>query len=235
LATSAVQNGRRLIGVILGGRTVRGRDESMGQMLDLGFADLAHQPATMVAQRQMPVAPVAAAIPATPAPEARPNLAAVAAASMASPAAPRPAPPVQQASAAPQAVISDTTPSREAPTRSVPVTLGSVAKAALSHLAPVSRAEAAPVAVEPREGWGIQLGAFRAQAAAERVEHEVARLALAKGKQPQILAPAASERLYRARLLHFSPQAARAACGELHKKHIDCSVVSVTGVKVASR
>ncbi len=235
LATSAVQNGRRIIGVILGGRSVRGRDESMGQMLDLGFADLARQPATMVAQRQMPAAPVAAAAPATPAPEARPNLAAVAAASMAPPVAARPAAPVQQASAAPQATISDSSPPREAPARAAPVTLGAVAKAAISHLAPVSRAEAAPVAAEPREGWGIQLGAFRAQGEAERVEHEVARLALAKGKQPQILAPAARERLYRARLLHFSPQAARAACGELHKKHINCSVVSVPGVKVASR
>ncbi|HXO00960.1 MAG TPA: D-alanyl-D-alanine carboxypeptidase family protein, partial [Stellaceae bacterium] len=36
LATSAVQNGRRLIGVILGGRSVRSRDESMAQLLDLG-------------------------------------------------------------------------------------------------------------------------------------------------------------------------------------------------------
>src|ERR1700722_3945749 len=59
LATSAVQNGRRLIGVILGGRSVRSRDESMAQLLDLGFGDLARAPAVMVAQRQAP--------PATPA------------------------------------------------------------------------------------------------------------------------------------------------------------------------
>ncbi|HTQ34753.1 MAG TPA: D-alanyl-D-alanine carboxypeptidase family protein, partial [Stellaceae bacterium] len=56
LATSAVQNGRRLIGVILGGRSVRGRDQSMGQLLDLGFADLARQQPVMVAQHQPPAA-----------------------------------------------------------------------------------------------------------------------------------------------------------------------------------
>ena len=65
LATSAVQNGRRLIGVILGGRSIRGRDESMAQMLDLGFGDLARAPSLMVAQQQIPAALVAAATPIT--------------------------------------------------------------------------------------------------------------------------------------------------------------------------
>ena len=229
LATSAVQNGRRLIGVILGGRSVRSRDESMAQLLDLGFGDLARAPAVMVAQRQAPPATPAAPVVATQeAPQAQPSFAAIAGASMATPAA-QPLPAVQQASAASQTAISD-----QPPPRSVPVTLGAVAHAALSHLAPVGKAEAASVSPEPAEGWAIQLGAFRAEGAAERVEHEVARLGFARGKQPQILAPTGGERLYRARLLYFSPQAARAACGELHKQHIDCSIVPA-GVKVASR
>ncbi len=54
LATSAVQNGRRLIGVILGGRSVHSRDELMAQLLDTGYADLARQPGVTVAQRQAP-------------------------------------------------------------------------------------------------------------------------------------------------------------------------------------
>jgi D-alanyl-D-alanine carboxypeptidase len=225
LATSAVQNGRRLIGVILGGRSVHSRDESMAQLLDLGFGDLGRAPAVMVAQRQTP--PAAPVVAAQEAPQAQPSFAAIAGASMATPAA-QPSPAVQQASAASQTAVSDQ------PPRSVPATLGAVAHAALSHLTPVAKAEAAPVLPEPGEGWAIQLGAFRAEAAAERVEHEVARLAFARGKQPQILAPTGSERLYRARLLYFSPPAARAACGELHKQHIDCSIVPA-GVKVASR
>jgi hypothetical protein len=115
------------------------------------------------------------------------------------------------------------------------VTLGAVANAAISHLAPVGKAEAATISPAANGEWGIQLGVFRAAAAAERVEREVSRLAFAKGKQPQILAPAAKEPLYRARLLYFSSQAARAACAELHKQHITCSVVSPSAVKVASR
>jgi len=223
LATSAVQNGRRLIGVILGGRSVHSRDESMAQLLDLGFADLGRAPATMVAQRQIPAAPlvVAAAIQATP----RPSFAAIASASMASPAA-QPAPAVQQAAAA----VSDQPAAREPQSA-----LAAVARAALKHLAPVSKAEAAPVAVEPSESWGIQLGGYRAEAAAARIERQAAHLALARGKEAQILAPTANDRLYRVRLLRFSPQGARAACEELRRQRHACTVLAPAGVKVASR
>jgi D-alanyl-D-alanine carboxypeptidase len=233
LATSAVQNGRRLIGVVLGGRSVRSRDESMGQLLDLGFADLSRQPAVMVAQRQTPSEPaMAAAAPAVEsqsAPQARPSFAAIAAASIAAPSTAQPPQAVQQASAAPQTSVSDQTPARS----TVP-TIGAIANAAIAHLAPVSKAEAAPVAPEPTGAWAVQLGAYRAESGAARVEQEVSRMALARGKQIQILAPGGGERLYRARLFSFSAQGARTACGELRKQHIECTVVP-TGVKVASR
>jgi D-alanyl-D-alanine carboxypeptidase len=245
LATSAVQNGRRLIGVILGGRSVRSRDEAMGQLLDLGFADLARQPQTMIAQRQTPpaqvvaaaapvvAAPVAQPAPQSPAPQTAPSFAAIAAASMASPAAQpapvaRPTPPVQQAAALP-ATVSDQ------PVRDTPSTLAAVAHAAMKHLAPVAKAEAAPLAADPAEAWGIQLGAYRAEAGAERVVREIGQFAFARGKEAQILAPSGGDRLYRARLVHFSAQGARAACAEMHKQHYDCTIVPPTGVKVASR
>ena len=224
LATSAVQNGRRLIGVVLGGRSVRSRDKSMGQLLDLGFADLGRQQPVMVAQNQTPAATAAAAPAGT---QAQPSFAAMASASIATPATA--AAPVQQAAAEP-ATISD------APQQhSVPATIASVANAAVSHLAPVSRAEAAPASAEPNEGWAVQMGAYRGQAAAERVAREVTRLGVARGKQAQILPPAGSERLYRARLVYFTAQGARTACAELHRQqHIECSVVPA-GLKVANR
>jgi D-alanyl-D-alanine carboxypeptidase len=228
LATSAVQNGRRLIGVILGGRSVHSRDESMAQLLDLGFADLARQPTTVMVQRQSPPAPVvvaaapvaAPAVIAQSAPQTQPSFAALAAASMAP----------QPVAVAPQAPVSDQPAPREAPS-----TFAAVASAAIKHLAPVARAEAAPIAPDPGEAWGIQLGAFRAEAAAERVERDVAHLAFARGKQAEILAPTANERLYRARLMRFSGQAAHAACEELHRQHQACTVVPPVGIKVASR
>ena len=236
LATSAVQNGRRLIGVVLGGRSVRSRDQSMGQLLDLGFADLARQGAVMVAQQQQaPAAPATATTPAVaqavaaqtaparPEVKPQPSFAALASASMAAPAA---ALPTQTASAGPPAAAAQ--PAHPAPS------LATVAAAAVSHLAPVSKAEAAPVQPEPGENWVIQIGAFRAESGAERVEHEVSRLALARGKLAQILAPAGNERLYRARLLYFTAHSARSACGELRKQHIPCSVMPA-GSKVASR
>jgi D-alanyl-D-alanine carboxypeptidase len=242
LATSAMQNGRRVIGVILGGRSVRSRDESMAQLLDLGFSDLSRQSPVMVAQRQAPEAApvVAAAAPAAtpaiatqPAPQAGPSIASIAAAAMAMPVT-EPAQRVQQASAAPQTAVSDQSSARETSASPATSSLGAVATAAISHLAPVSRAEAAPVVAEPGGGWALQLGAFRAEAGAERVVQEVSRLGFARGKQQQILAPTGAERLYRARLLNFTVQGARAACGELHRQHIDCTVVPA-GVRVASR
>jgi cell division protein FtsN len=137
--------------------------------------------------------------------------------------------PVQQASAEP-ATISDA-PSQ----RSVPATIAGVANAAVSHLTPVSRAEAATAPPEPNEGWAVQMGSYRGEAAAERVAREVSRLGIARGKQTQILAPAGSERLYRARLVYFTAQGARTACAELHRQQrIECSVVPA-GVKVANR
>jgi D-alanyl-D-alanine carboxypeptidase len=224
LATSAVQNGRRLIGVILGGRSVRGRDQSMAQLLDLGFTDLGRQQPVAVAQRQAPAATVASAASVETQPQ--PSFAAMASTSMATPTTA--AAPVQQASAAP-ATITD------APAQhSVPATIATVANAAVSHLAPVSRAEAAPASREPGESWAVQMGAYRGEAAAERAARMVARLAVARGKQAQIVPPGGNERLYRARLVYFTAQAARAACVELHKQRMDCSVVPA-GVKVASR
>jgi len=218
LATSAVHNGRRLIGVILGGRSVRSRDESMAQLLDLGFGDLARQGSTMVAQRQAPATPVvAASAPATGPAPAQPSFAAIASAAMAMPAQPeQPARP---------AAADQPPPSR----------LAAVASAAIKHLAPVGRAEAAPAA-EPAEGWGIQLGAYRNPTAAEHAERGVSRLSFARGKELLIVAPAGERNpLYRLRLVHFTAQGAHAACEELHRQRQACTVVPPPGVKMASR
>ncbi|HVH81447.1 MAG TPA: SPOR domain-containing protein, partial [Stellaceae bacterium] len=229
LATSAVQNGRRVIGVILGGRSVRSRDVAMGQLLDLGFGDLARQQPVMVAQNQHPApATTTAAVAAadTPPAEAKPSLASLAAAAMATP------DPQQTATST---AAPDRPQPRDTAAQSVPATVAAVASAAVSRLAPVSKAEAAPVSPQTNEGWAIQLGTYRAEAAAERIEHEVAHLPFARGKQAQILAPSGAERLYRARLIYFTAQSARAACSELHRRRIECSVAPATGVKVASR
>jgi hypothetical protein len=86
------------------------------------------------------------------------------------------------------------------------------------------------------EHWSIQLGAFRAEGAAEEAARSAASLPIASGKPVQIVQPSKSGRdhFYRARLLNFTPQEAQRACTALHKKKVECSVVPPT-VKVAAR
>jgi len=208
LAASAVRDGRRLIGVIMGGRSWHSRDKQMASLLDQGFAVLAGRPA-QPQNAPLIAAVVAPAVPATAAKAAIPVAAAAPAAADAAGA--------QQKSGL----------------------LGNVAKAALKHLSPVGKAEAAPLAHEAPSGgsdWAIQLGAFHDEAAAEEATRSVAGLAIAKAKPHQILAPAKrdSRRLYRARLLHFTSKGAEPACTELHRKGIACSVVRPGSLKVAS-
>jgi len=112
-----------------------------------------------------------------------------------------------------------------------------------AHLSPVGKAEAATLPHEaPRLGigterWGIQLGAFHAPGAAEKAARDAANLSIAKGKPMQIVQPGktAKDRLYRARLLNFTPREAQGACAQLHKRNIECSVISPTSPKVAAR
>jgi len=122
---------------------------------------------------------------------------------------------------------------------------GMLSRAALrvaARLSPIAKAEAATVAHEPRaltagERWSIQLGAFRAEGAAERAGRSPAVLAVAKGKPVQIMGPAKADkdRFYRARLLNFTSQEAWSACVALRKKDVECTVVSPAGLKVANR
>jgi D-alanyl-D-alanine carboxypeptidase len=202
LAASAVRNGKRLIGVVMGGRSWRSRDREMGNLLDLGFADLG---AANV--------PVAAATPPSP--------------------AAIPAAPVTTAQAAPSQGSAD--PASE-PGRNR--SLSSVATAALRHLAPVGKAQASTAVHEAPsaggEDWSIQLGAFRDKAAAEQIARKASQLAAVRGKPAQIVPPGKGDRLYRARLLRFTGKSAQAACAELRKQGIACSVVRPGGVKLAS-
>jgi cell division septation protein DedD len=110
-----------------------------------------------------------------------------------------------------------------------------------AHLSPFGKAEAAPLvherAAQAGEHWSIQLGAFHAESAAVKAARTAASLVGAKGRPVQIVEPARAdkERLYRARLLNFTPQEAWSACVALHKKKMECSVVSLAGLKVAAR
>jgi D-alanyl-D-alanine carboxypeptidase len=196
LAASAVRNGSRLIGVVMGGSSASSRDREMAALLDQGFADLGV--GTSVVARHEPPSAVSA----------------------------------------PEVADSD----QPAPVRPREK-LGQLAKAArkiAARLSPVAKAEAAPISHQLRpvpegERWAIQLGSFRAAAAAEEAARSASSLPVASGKPMQIVQPARSgkDHFYRARLINFTPQEAQRACTALHKKRVECSVVPPT-VKVAA-
>jgi D-alanyl-D-alanine carboxypeptidase len=235
LAASAVRNGRRLIGVVMGGRSARTRDEQMASLLDQGFAILASGRAPAAA----PAAPLVAsgAQPAFPEPPAQPTWPQAPAAPVPAQAPAQPLP--VQTAATPAPIAASTAPAPIPATATARSgSIGDVARAALRHLAPVAHAEAAQMPAEAAgsEDWGIQIGAFRAADAAEVAARHAVRVALLKGKPQQIMAPGRSDhpRLYRARLLHFTQKGATNACAELHRHGIACSVVRPAAVKVAS-
>ncbi|MGH7092753.1 MAG: D-alanyl-D-alanine carboxypeptidase [Stellaceae bacterium] len=232
LASSAVQDGHRLIGVVMGGRTWRSRDKEMAQMLNRGFAEVA---AGGPGPERGPVTAVATAAP-TPAPTR------VAA-----------APAVRETPTAPVrgdvigklvvAALRDSGPAlRDAAASLSAVAPARVAAVPVHAVAPVHAAKAADEASHDggrveAERWGIQVGAYHAQRLAERAVRKAAKLRLTRGKPQQIVAPSKGERnqLYLARLVHFTPKAARAACTALHRKHIACEVVGPDALRYANR
>jgi D-alanyl-D-alanine carboxypeptidase len=144
--------------------------------------------------------------------------------------------------AAPPPIVAESEQPQPAPSRERPGVLSRAASRVAARLSPIAKAEAATVAHEQRtvpagEHWSIQLGAFRGEDAAEKAGRTAALLPTAKGKPLQIVAPAKSDkdRFYRTRLLNFTSQEAWGACIALHKKDLECSVVSPAGVKVANR
>jgi D-alanyl-D-alanine carboxypeptidase len=114
--------------------------------------------------------------------------------------------------------------------------LGARAKRVLKHLSPIGTAEAAPVKTSRGETetetgrWGIQVGAFAQQGAAEKAAHTaLAALPSAKGHAVSVT----KDKLYRARVSGFSEKDAEKACQALHKKHHECAIVSPSALRVA--
>lgn len=229
VATSAIRNGRRIIAVVMGGRSAYARDTQMMTMLDQGFALVAKQPKTQVASATLPRAPtIASAQPTKTAKK-------VGAPTMLMPAA-KPQPETLKAAA----VVPQATAAQEAVTVrvDVPTDEDVAVKAAdsveVSAAAQVASVEptAAPATTEKKSSaakgrWGIQVGAFNAYEpalnAAKRASKRVAKWV----KNAQVVVDETAKgktTLYRARLVGLSKQNAQKACRQLKAKAIDCLV-----------
>ena len=208
LATSAVRDGHRLIGVVLGGVSGGVRDREMAALLDQGFEALGVPGSMMTAHRQAP-APLPSMTPTAP-------RALVAADELPAP-QPRLKPGLFGKAAT--RLAANLSP------------VGKAEAATLPHGSPF------PASAPGVDRWGIQLGAFHSPAAAEKAARMAESLPIAKGRPVHIVEPGWATRtpLYRARLLNFSPREAQTTCALLHKKNIACAVIPPTILKVANR
>ena len=225
LVTSAVRNGRRLIGVVLGGKSGGQRDRAMMRLLDSGFAkratirEASYTPPAAAAPVASPPAAAAAAIPvaSTPAAAATPVASAPAAAAAPNPAQPfLPAVPVLAVNEAP---LDDVVEGGDKP----------VARTVRPQTAPALAMVDGNDSDEMRtSGWGIQVGAYshaaQARAAALRVKRSIA------GLHRATISIARSHTghgmIYRARLTGMSAGEARAACSKIHRKRSECVVLN---------
>ncbi len=226
LVTSAVRDGRRLIGVVLGGRTSTMRDHSMMHLLDVAF----YQSTPLRLASYSKVQPAAggnASIPQQTGQQAEPPGAA-----LAEQAGPSPT----LAAAIANADEPDAQAEAQAATRPeiqvevLPEPLGDAQPdsqpSAAKHLAGVEEAtlEGAP----ETSWWGIQVGAYRhyaqARAAASRVQRRAPTLADAAVSVVRVRAGAHTA--FRARLVGLSERQARLACTYLHRHRGACLLIN---------
>jgi D-alanyl-D-alanine carboxypeptidase len=118
-------------------------------------------------------------------------------------------------------------------------TLGHRAGRALAALSPVGKAEAATGAEalssrrdrhgRTSDGWSIQVGAFTQHDAAEHAAAlALLRLPSVKGRIVHVIDPAHADKdkMFRARIVHFTHRDAEAACRSLHRKGKSCAVIA---------
>ena len=216
VAFSAIRNGRRLIGVVYGGRTSRSRDDHMEKLMDRASAGSC-RPATART-------PGATASRWWPAPTCRrgrhPEL-----------------PPLPPGKAVGTQVAS-------MGLGAAPAAIGSLlsepkpevaASAGTGAFTPSDR----PAPAEPEGTWGVQVGAFSSLRAAEQAARDAAALLTrrAVGVTVRVLPHDAADRtLFRARLVGMETEGqARGACDDLRARQRSCLVVVPTGWTVASR
>lgn len=208
LAGSAVRNGRRLIGVIIGGRSASERDKDLAGLMDEGF----RVASGLGKPRFAGIAPVAvdwrSGLPAMP--PRRPGT--------------RPAAP---------ALAFVTPPRRPEDAQTIAALVSVVASADDSFIEPVTaEGDADPVVAAIGGDYAAQVGAVtskRAAANLARTRLQALGGAIAGG-EPTVkeLRLKSGRRLYRARIGGLSGEQARAVCDRLKRDGRDCLVVATS-------
>jgi D-alanyl-D-alanine carboxypeptidase len=223
LVASAERNGRRLIGVVLGGSTARGRDAQMATLLDGGFDAIGRngRASTRVAR--------------APEPKAMPAEIQVA--------AERPSRgfliPTAEASTM-HAHAQTAALSLDAPEEPTVIVSGAGTNVAPAQ-AQSAAAKRTPTLshLPPDRLWGVQLGAFQnsesARLAAEEGLRDLTRLRTGN-EHSSAVDPVAGKKVYRARVFGMTEIQARQACGALTKGKKSCMIVAPNEtLKLAAR
>ena len=210
LAASVERDGRRLVGVVFGGRTSRTRNAHMIKLLDEAFA---------AAERRVPAWRVTAA-------PRRPTDAAALAARFAP--EDRAAPLRRPATAATIAAVEA---EGDAGSQG-----GSPLRVLVRPAQAIELVEAAPERAAGGIGpvYGVQVGAYRSADAAHRAAAAVGRLApivLADAAVEVSAVPRADDTLYRARRMGLTAEAAGAVCDALARTDHPCLVVRREGLR----
>ncbi|MEJ0062474.1 MAG: serine hydrolase [Alphaproteobacteria bacterium] len=196
LVASAVRGKTRLIGVIFGGETARGRDNDMAALLNDSFAKSA---ALLTSQAATPVPAVKVA-----------DAAAAQAAFAAAPAAAAP----YGAGDTVEDVITENN-----KTEPTPVAISTQPSPPSSQPVLQPEKSSAESAAPRAQSWAIQIGAFRNRAAAEKAVGRIGQYLpkdLASARYQVVRVAAKSGTVYRSRLIDLDESAARAICRMRH-------------------
>ncbi len=220
LATSASRDGNRLIGVVLGGRSVRSRDAHMQELLDGAFASVAGDP-TLIASlhRETPTPRIKPtllaqlererAVPTVAGDEAVRREIMTAASDLASPLEPAPD--------AIGALISAASPDE----------LNEMERARLAAMSPAEGFLGEGDVDEAASDWSVQIGAYSTHemAVTELEEAAVAGELSERARAIEPMRTSDGGELFRARFVKFSAEEARSVCQSLQEKSLSCFVV----------
>lgn len=207
LAASVNRDGRRLVGVVMGGQSPGWRDDRMGEIMDASFARKPLRSLPEIRQASVPAdQPTPMEMRRAVAMQSEPERTETAAPTLVATAAPLVPPPV--------------------PMAAPPVPMAAPPRGAIALASAVRK----PTPATSRPGWSIQVGAYADLAQARRAA------AQAKRNAPTALRTAAIDvqrvgghgrdaSLLRARLSGLSPQAARDACRVLQQRRQACFTV----------
>ena len=214
LATTAQRDGVRLIGIVLGGRSVRTRDNHMKKILRKAFSDIKAKPTLIAALHRE-----------TPTPRMKPTLIAALAAQNSAPTI-----------AGNEAMRGEI--------KIAAASLGPTAGDGISALIAAAdsddfnefeRVKLSAVDDPVGEGdiaddmlWSVQIGAFTTKSMAQR-ELETAAIAAELSDRSRIVSPTTREdgaTLYRARFTNLNEDDAVAACNQIKAAHLACFAMS---------